>query len=117
MPRIIACPDDEAPIELGDLVAALNEESFDPTDEDSFAAAGPLLKLDCDGAFAVIAPFLEHSDFFVRWHVMKELLGIDAEAALPHLRHMAARDPHPDTRRAARSVLDRLETPQPQRAA
>jgi hypothetical protein len=40
---------------------------------------------------------------------MKELLGIDAGAALPHLRRMAAHDPHPDTRRAARSVLDRLE--------
>ena len=44
----------------------------------------------------------------MRWHVMRELLGIDAEAALPHLKRMAARDPHPDVRRAARSVLDRL---------
>jgi len=44
MPRIISCPADEAPIALGDLVAALNEEAFDPADEDSFAAAGPLLK-------------------------------------------------------------------------
>jgi len=42
MPRIISCPDEE-PIELGDLIAALNEEGFDPADEDSFAAAGPLL--------------------------------------------------------------------------
>jgi hypothetical protein len=44
VPRIIACPDDDAPIALGDLIAALNEEAFDPADEDSFAAAGPLLK-------------------------------------------------------------------------
>jgi hypothetical protein len=44
MPRIIACPEDEPPLALGDLVAALNEESFDPADEESFAAAGPLLK-------------------------------------------------------------------------
>jgi hypothetical protein len=44
MPRVIPCPEDETPIALGDLVAALNEEAFDPTDEDSFAAAGPLLK-------------------------------------------------------------------------
>lgn len=43
MPRVIPC-DDEAPLELGDLVQALNDESFDPLDEDSFAAAGPLLK-------------------------------------------------------------------------
>jgi hypothetical protein len=44
MPRIIPCPENEAPIDLGDLIAALNDESFDPADEDSFAAAGPLLK-------------------------------------------------------------------------
>ena len=48
---------------------------------------------------------------------MKELLGIDAAAALPHLKRMAARDPHPDMRRAARSVLDRLEAPAPSKAA
>ena len=74
-------------------------------------------KLDCAGAFDAVAPFLGHSDFFVRWHVMKELLGIDAAAALPHLKRMAAGDPHPEARRAARTVLDRLETPKPQRAA
>jgi hypothetical protein len=69
-----------------------------------------LRKLDCDAAFPAIAALLDHQDFFVRWHVMKELLGLDAEAALPHLKRMAASDPHPDPRRAARAVLDRLET-------
>jgi hypothetical protein len=43
VPRVIHCPEEDA-IELGDLIAALNEEGFDPADEDSFAAAGPLLK-------------------------------------------------------------------------
>jgi hypothetical protein len=70
-----------------------------------------LRKLECDAAFPAIAALLDHQDFFVRWHVMKELLGLDAEAALPHLRRMAASDPHPDPRRAARAVLDRLELP------
>ena len=76
-----------------------------------------LRKLDCEGAFPAVADFIDHPDFFVRWHVMKELLGIDVEAALPHLRHMAAHDSHPDTRRTARTVLNRLETPKPQQAA
>lgn len=44
MARVIACPADDAPISLGDLVAALNDERFDPTDEESFAAAAPLLR-------------------------------------------------------------------------
>ena len=70
-----------------------------------------LRKLDHQAAFPAVAAFLDHPDFFVRWHVMKELLGLDAAAALPHLKRMAASDPHPDPRRAARAVLDRLEQP------
>ena len=69
-----------------------------------------LRKLDRPDAFQAIAAFLDYPAFFVRWHVMRELLGIDAEAAMPRLRRMAARDPHPETRRAARRVLDRIET-------
>jgi hypothetical protein len=76
-----------------------------------------LRKLGADAAFPTLAGFLDHPDFFVRWHVMRELLGIDAEAALPHLKRMAARDPHEDVRRAARTVLDRLEAPKPRKAA
>ncbi|HTU12456.1 MAG TPA: HEAT repeat domain-containing protein [Allosphingosinicella sp.] len=72
-----------------------------------------LRKLDHQAAFPAIAAFLDHPDFFVRWHVMKELLGLDAEAALPHLNRMAATDPHPEPRRAARLVLDRIEAPAP----
>ena len=74
-----------------------------------------LRKLDHRAAFPAIAAFLDHPDFFVRWHVMKELLGLDVHAALPHLKRMAASDPHPDPRRAARAVLDRLEWPAPQK--
>jgi hypothetical protein len=43
MARVIPCAD-EARIELGDLVQALNDDGFDPADEESFAAAAPLLK-------------------------------------------------------------------------
>jgi hypothetical protein len=43
MARVIACDAKDA-IGLGDLVEALNDEGFDPGDEESFAAAAPLLK-------------------------------------------------------------------------
>jgi HEAT repeat protein len=76
-----------------------------------------LRKLDCQEAFAAIAQFIDHRDFFVRWHVMKELLGIDAAAAMPHLRRMAEGDPHPDARRAARRVLDTIASSSPRKAA
>ena len=77
-----------------------------------------LRKLGGEAAFPAIAAMLDHPDFFVRWHVMRELLGIDVEAALPQLKRMAARDPHGDVRRAARAVLDRLQAPpRPREAA
>ena len=46
--------------------------------------------------------------FFDRWHAMREFLALDAEQALPCLRDMAERDPHPEVRSAARSTLDLL---------
>jgi hypothetical protein len=79
--------------------------------------ASLLRKLDCAAAVPTMIDVLGHPDFFVRWHVMKELLGLDAAAALPHLKRMAARDPHPEARRAARAVLDRLDAPRPRKAA
>lgn len=79
--------------------------------------ASLLRKLDCAAAVPAMIAFLGHPDFFVRWHVMRELLGLDAAAALPHLKRMAARDPHPEVRHAARAVLDRLDAPRPRKAA
>ncbi len=66
-------------------------------------------KLGALEAVPVLTAFLDHPSFFVRWHVMRELLGLDVRAALPHLRRMAAEDPHPDARQAAASVLGRAE--------
>lgn len=45
-------------------------------------------------------------NFFDRWHAMREFLALDSEQALPCLRDMAERDPHPEVRAAARSTLD-----------
>ena len=74
-------------------------------------------KLGHEEAFEAIAAFLDHPSFFVRWHAIRELVGIDAAAALPHLKRMAARDPHPDPRAAARLVLDRIESALPRKDA
>lgn len=57
-------------------------------------------------ALPLIADALESPHFYTRWHIMRELLAMDAEAALPPLRRMAARDPHPEVRAAARQTLD-----------
>lgn len=68
-----------------------------------------LRKLDCEAAVATMITYLDHPSFFVRWHVMRDLLGVDAEAALPHLRRMAAKDSHREVRQAARATLDHIE--------
>lgn len=60
-------------------------------------------------AARAVADLLDHPRFFVRWHAMRELLGIDPAAALPRLTAMAARDPHPDVRAAAAATLARLD--------
>jgi hypothetical protein len=69
-----------------------------------------LRTLHAEGAFEAIARCLDHPDFFVRWHAMRELLGIDADSAIPNLERMAAIDPHADTRATASSLLDRIRS-------
>jgi HEAT repeat protein len=65
-----------------------------------------LRALDREDAFPVFEEALESPHFYTRWHVMREMLALDAEAALPSLRRMAETDPHPDIRAAARQTLD-----------
>lgn len=65
-----------------------------------------LLRLmDRADALPAIAQALESPHFYTRWHVMREMLALDAEAALPSLRCLAATDPHPEVRFAAVQAL------------
>jgi len=67
--------------------------------------------MDRADAVPLIARFLEGTHFYTRWHIMRELLALDAEAALPSLRRMAEEDPHPELRAAAGQVLAAFFTP------
>jgi hypothetical protein len=64
-----------------------------------------LRAMERDDAAPLVAELLDSPLFYTRWHVMRELLAMDAEAALPHLRRMAASDPHPEVRAAAAETL------------
>jgi hypothetical protein len=64
--------------------------------------------LEAREVFPAIAALLDEPSFFVRWHAMRELIAIDAEAALPYLRMLADHDPHAEVRCAARATLDLL---------
>lgn len=50
--------------------------------------------------------------FYARWQAMRELLALDAELALPHLRIMAERELHPEVRAAAAETLAAFFDPQ-----
>jgi HEAT repeats len=65
-----------------------------------------LRTMEREDAVPVIAEALQSPHFYTRWHVMRELLALDADAAHPHLLRMAEHDPHPEVRAAARQTLD-----------
>jgi hypothetical protein len=67
-----------------------------------------LRTLDRQDAAPFFREMVRGPHFFDRWHAMREFLALDAEQALPCLRDMAERDPHPEVRAAARSTLDLL---------
>ena len=60
-----------------------------------------LRAMEREDALPLIVEALASPQFYTRWHVMREMLAMDAEAALPSLRRMAAGDPHPEVRAAA----------------
>ena len=65
-----------------------------------------LRTMEREDAVPLIVEALDTPHFYERWHIMRELLALDAGAALPHLRRMAADDPHPEVRAAAQQTLD-----------
>jgi len=79
------------------------------TDEESSRVqmmATLLREMDRGEAVPVLRELLKSPHFYTRWHIMRELLALDAEAALPDLQRLAEKDPHPEVRAAARQTLD-----------
>lgn len=73
-----------------------------------------LLRLmDRTDAGPLIAEALNSPHFHIRWYVMRELLVLDADLALPHLRRMAEADPSCEVRAAARQTLDTFFAEEP----
>jgi hypothetical protein len=64
-----------------------------------------LRTMDRTDAVPVMVGMLANPHFYARWQTMRELLALDAQAALPHLAAMAGGDPHPEVRAAAAATL------------
>lgn len=65
-----------------------------------------LRTMERDDAIPLVIEALNSPHFYTRWHIMRELLAMDAEAAHPHLVRMAADDPHPEVRATAARTLE-----------
>lgn len=89
-----------------DTLSFVNASSTDEASSRVQMMATLLREMDRDDAVPVLRELLKTPHFYTRWHIMRELLALDAEAALPDLRRMAGGDPHPEVRAAARQTLD-----------
>jgi hypothetical protein len=61
--------------------------------------------MDRRDAAPLFREMLKSEHFYARWQAMREFLALDAAAALPDLRRMAATDPHPEVRQACAQTL------------
>jgi HEAT repeat protein len=68
-----------------------------------------LRTMEREDAIETLREYLHHRDFFVRWHVMRELIALNAVAALSDLAQMAKADPRQEIRSAAARMLSRIE--------
>jgi hypothetical protein len=75
-----------------------------------------LRAMDRTDTLALIEESLASPHFYTRWHIMREYLAMDAEAALPALRRMAAGDQHPEVRAAAEQTLAMFFADEPAQA-
>lgn len=80
----------------------------DPTASRLELVAQLLAELGGAAAAPALLQMTQHSAHHVRWGALRALARVDTEAALVRLR-LAADDPHPHVRTAARRTLTRLE--------
>jgi hypothetical protein len=87
-------------------LSLIGASSTDETSSRVQMMVSVLRTMEREDAAPLIAEALDSPHFYTRWHIMRELLALDADVALPHLRRMAEGDPHPEVRAAARQTLD-----------
>jgi hypothetical protein len=88
-----------------DTLGFINASSTDEASSRVQMMASLLREMDREDAVPVLREMLKTPHFYTRWHIMRELLALDAEVTLPDLRRMAAADPHPEVRAAASQTL------------
>ena len=88
-----------------DSLDFVNASSGDEASSRVQMMASLLREMDREDAVPVLRELLGTPHFYTRWHIMREMLALDADAALPDLQHMASADPHPEVRAAAAGTI------------
>lgn len=88
-----------------ETLAFVSASSTDEASSRIQMMASLLRTMDREDALPLLERELESPQFYTRWHVMREMLALDADAALPALKRMAAGDPHPEVRATANQTL------------
>jgi hypothetical protein len=70
--------------------------------------AAALRALECDARTEALAAYLDLSDFFVRWQVMREIVSAQGVASVPLLERFLDNEVNPIARRAAVATHDML---------
>ena len=65
-----------------------------------------LKTMEGDDSIDTLASLLDHNDYHVRWHAVREIFSIHPKYAEPHLRLMAESDLSLQIRDAAKKALD-----------
>lgn len=73
-----------------------------------------LREMDRADAIPLLREQLNSPHFYTRWHIMREMLALDAEESLPDLQRLAADDPHPEVRAAAAQTLQLFFADEPE---
>jgi hypothetical protein len=68
-----------------------------------------LRSMQAQESIATLEQLLDHHDYHVRWHVVREIYGISKEAAKPYLAEMAKSDSSSQVRQAAQTALASME--------
>lgn len=90
-------------VDTGEIAAASASDALSTALQMQSTLLRMLKRVD---AFETIEELLENEHHFVRWHAMRELLGLDMDRALPILSRLAESDPQPSVRRAALKTLE-----------
>ena len=86
----------------------VSKSSSDMPAQRAFMYSSILALLGEDRAIDAMKKYLKHADPELRWHIMREILALDADRASPLLHELATSDPSVRVRQIAKATIDKF---------